>query len=127
MTHKALLRDCREAALKSPLRRKHGAILTDRKGRILSVGTNHMGTFLLEKEALRWLESRIYSVHAEVACILGARRKAVRGSTLYIYGETDKGTPTVSKPCPHCMSIARKAGVYRVIYSTPTGVVEEKL
>lgn len=61
-------------------------------------------------------------LHAEVACLLASRGKAVH--TLLITRYNSKGEYRNAKPCPICQEAISLYKVERVLYSTDQGIVE---
>lgn len=88
------------------------AIISDKKGRVLSVGKNsyiktHTMMYRLGQKV--GLPEKIY-MHAEVDAIIKCRnlRKAHKIS---VYRYDNKGKPAMAKPCPICMTAIKEAGI----------------
>lgn len=109
---------CRNMALQSPQRQRHGACLV-KGGSVLSTGYNASGSNL---EAFRHMpdtdrEFRSSHRHAEVCCVSCLNLEQTTGSDLYVVRISKKETLAYSRPCPMCEAFLRSLGVKRVYYS----------
>jgi deoxycytidylate deaminase len=99
-----------------------GAVIT--KGqRVLSTGYNQLAYCPLNKFKV--------SKHAEMDAILKLMRKpnglsSLAGSTLYVSRLTKRGTG-LARPCSKCWDLMLAVGISKVIYTTSTGTITEKV
>jgi deoxycytidylate deaminase len=100
----------KQEAKKSDLHIKVGACLVI--GKSIIKGHNKKKTHTIFANPQIHLKT---SLHAELACLVEG--KNVKGSSIYVYRETKNGKPGLSKPCEHCMSFLREAGIQFVYYS----------
>lgn len=98
-------------AIKSSYRIKIGAVLVDK--RPVSTGYNKIKTH--PKYAVPGKDIKL-SIHAELDCILDARGRDIRGSSIYIYREDKQGNPRICRPCDDCMKKLREYGVHKCFY-----------
>lgn len=56
------------------------------------------------------------SVHAELDCL--ERGMFYEGAEIYVYREIE-GIPAMARPCNHCISFLREAGVEKIYYTIP--------
>lgn len=101
---------------------KLGAALYSRR-KLISVGWNHTKThpLLFQGSKHRRQESR----HAEFSVLLGVPKHLVVGSTVFVARVTKGGRVSMAKPCPSCQNLLKTAGVRKVYYSNPEGIMEE--
>lgn len=93
-----------------------GAVLT-KGGRILNTGFNKVG----HKSA--WKD--FSSVHAEeAACNLPI---SLTGSTLYIARIKKDNSTGLAKPCINCMAMLKSLGIKKIVYTTDTGTITERI
>ncbi len=94
---------------------KHGAVIVDARGRIVSTGFNGFVskvdppdpmTIHMRPEKYPWF------IHAEMNCVLHADSNLLRGSTIVVTG----------RPCIVCSPLIMQAGVKRIVY----GPIESK-
>lgn len=97
-----------------------GAIAV-RGGKILGFGTNK---FRNDPYHCPGTPRTGWSVHAEHACL--KQVSAPAGATLYVARITRSGRPAMARPCQHCWAMIRRAGINKVIYTTPHGIVCER-
>lgn len=57
------------------------------------------------------------SIHAEMRCLIHAKRHSVKDSTIYVWRSHKNGTPALSRPCSTCLELLREAGVSKIVYS----------
>lgn len=86
---------------------KLGAIITDKKGRILGKGWNSTKTHPLGSKEYKTL-------HAEISALYDCLKKGidVTGSIAYVYRKNNK----TSKPCECCTATLKRFGVKKVNY-----------
>ena len=96
-----------------------GAVLV-KSGNIISMGFNTIKTHPKAK-------TYNYSIHAELATIIGMEYKDTKGSTIYVYRQTQNGTLALSKPCKACEAALKLAGVKKVVYTNYDCYSEEAL
>lgn len=83
-------------------------------GRILSLACNRGGS----------TPTTPLSRHAEYRALTRDGDRKAYGATLYVYRQHGKtGQMVLAKPCKRCMAVIQRAGVRRVIYSSPGGWV----
>ncbi len=115
--NKKFLKMAKEESKKSDMDTKVGAVLV--LGNDVIKGHNRKKThpeFANPEKHVR------KSLHAELDCLIKARNRKfpdilMTGGVLYI-SRSVKDVPAMARPCEHCMSFLRKAGIKRVIYST---------
>lgn len=110
-------------AIKSPMAKRHGAILVYNK-QIIAKGYNKfipIGSIHQKKSHED--DKRKYSIHAEVACIRSAQtcfsRKVIESSTLIVVrvGRETEELKT-SEPCSSCSRLISKLKIKSIYYST---------
>lgn len=90
-----------------------------RGGNVLSVGVNKHG-----KPKGRPHRENL-NLHAEAHALCQLNIAAIRGATLYVYGRTIKGNDVLSKPCSSCEKFIIKCNLFKVVYVTVEGTIEE--
>lgn len=120
-----LMAMAREASLKSDHHSfKLGAVLCDKRGRPISVGTN----WLTKTHPLIRRYNLHKTLHAELAAIFGVRHKTdLKDSKIFVYRELNSGKLGLAKPCETCVQIMRLYKIKEMWYTTENGVVREKL
>lgn len=105
-----------------------GAVLVSKNWDIIGVGANVKKTHPLQAElaAKVGLEHKIF-LHAELQCLINAKRRDLRGSRLFIYREFVNGGTALARPCPICMEGIKLFGVKEIYYTTPDGYALEHL
>ncbi len=100
----------RRLSLKSIYHHKIGAVVV-KKNKVIGVGFN-------KPHKTHPRATNAYkTVHAELDAVLGLTLEELDGADVYVYREYKSGEPATSKPCPHCESLLREAGVARVFYT----------
>jgi len=108
-----LLQAKKEADKVPDLRIMVGAVITN-KGRVVSVGRNKNKSHPLFANG----SNGIYTIHAEVAAILAAKRKCLRGAKIWVYRETRDGKPALARPCKEvCLPLILECGIKEIIYT----------
>ncbi|MDE1970528.1 MAG: hypothetical protein KGI50_03045 [Patescibacteria group bacterium] len=94
-------------------RARMAAVLSDKQG-IFAWGWNHM---------LSTTKTAGSGMHAEHHAIRRANRNRLRGATLTVAGISsgNNKNPLLSKPCEHCLALAMKYGIKRIVYLTKDG------
>lgn len=102
-----LLHYCFSLALKSTVSNgRHGAIVTNQEGKVLSTGYNHSWT------------------HAECDALNNLDFDKIKGLLiLYVVRGRMLGDLTLSKPCENCMQFIRQFPVSKIVYSDKDLVV----
>ncbi len=120
-----ILKVAREASLKSDHGdHRHGAVLTDSKGRIYSASCN----FLFKTHPVYSRIAPLKTLHAEASAILAIRHKTDFSKLqLFVYREFANGKLALSKPCEHCLTLIKNYGIKIIWYTTPDGLVKEVL
>ena len=113
-----------EMAKKSDMRSKHGAVLLDEKGNIISKACNK-GIAVSKEGMENFTQSTKISHHAEENALRNVDKKKLKGARLYVvrWGCIDTNPLLMnSKPCKRCTSIIdtcmKKHGLKVVYYST---------
>lgn len=99
----------RKLSYKSEMKFKHGSVIV-KGGRIISFGFNTNKTHTKSKTKRK-------TKHAETSAILDAGFTDFSGCDLYVYRESQYGTPAISKPCPGCEELIRQSNIRRVFFS----------
>lgn len=96
----------------------------DKKGRLISVGTNSYSKSHPEQKryAIKAGQSYRQTLHAEIAALIRSKGKPVH--TLLVQRFDSKGNPKLSFPCPVCLEAIKDYGVKKVIYTTDQGKEE---
>jgi len=134
MINKFLYNDALHEARKAQkMRYRHGAVLVSKSGKVISKGYNRYSLNRDFKNIEQKVRDKLsfdgkFSVHAEVDCFskLNFNQKLIKGSTLFIYGESKCKNTVKSRPCPNCMKLIRFLRIRTVVYShtRDTSVVE---
>lgn len=105
-----------------------GAVLVSKNWDILGVGSNVRKTHPLQAElaAKVGLEHKIF-LHAELQCLINAKRRDLRGARLFIYREFVNGCTALARPCPICMEGIKMFGIQEIYYTTPDGYATEHI
>ena len=114
-----------ELSKKSSMYYKHGSVIVDKKGNIISTGYNKFLCFPIEKIKVFDKHTNVkISKHAEEMALKNADPKKLNGAKLYVIRwSTNDGNIvfTNSKPCKRCTSIIetciKKFGL-KVVYYT---------
>lgn len=99
---------------------KLGAVITDKRGRIVSYGQNsYIQTHPMQAHYGR-LTGNPESVflHAEMSALVKSKGK---GYTIYVARVTKNGHSASSKPCVICMAAIKEAGLSKVVYYDHNG------
>lgn len=96
----------------------------DRKGRLISVGTNsYKKSHPLQAYFARKVgEPFKTNLHAEVHALIQSKGKQVH--TLLVQRFDSQGNPKLAKPCKICQEAMRAFGVTKAIYTTESGKEE---
>jgi deoxycytidylate deaminase len=114
-----------ELSKKSTMQNKHGSVIVDRKGNIISTGYNQL--LFVPKEKIKVYNKNTtikISKHAEEVALKKADPKKLNGAKLYIIRWTTCNGNTIftnSKPCKRCTSIIEtciKRFGLKVVYYT---------
>ena len=100
-------------AVRSCMGHRHGCIIVNKSGEIVSEGYNYLFTHMCHK----------FSIHAEVCCLSKMKRnkKILSECEMYVVriGTDNMGRPLkYSKPCPDCTKAIIKSGIKKIYYST---------
>lgn len=107
-----------KAALNATLLKyKHGCVIYDKRGNIISIGNNKR-----KKSRFGCYE---FTTHAEIDAILKSDINDLRGYNLLVVriGNTKLCN---SAPCNNCLNIINKVGIKNVYYSNRNGNIEAK-
>jgi deoxycytidylate deaminase len=96
---------------------KIGAVITSKKGDIISVGVNKMKTHPMQARfsAMTNDPMKIY-LHAEIAAIIAA--KGVQGHSIYIARIRRNGSTGIAKPCAGCAAALQEYGIKKIYFTT---------
>lgn len=104
------------------------------KKNILSVASNSEKTHSLQRQYNRFrnfdIDKSPAKVHSEVHALSWLIGKDIDWSQveLYVYRETQKGCPAISKPCKSCMKLIYDLGIKTIFYINEYGdYVKEKI
>lgn len=128
-----------ELAKKSTcMRRKYGAVITNKNGRNIAEGFNSAAcgetpcTELgyCEREKLNIPKGQRYElcrgVHAEQKALIHAQGNELYGATIYIVGYEMDGTFADGHPCLICERMIKESGIQKVVYMTKEGTIKIK-
>lgn len=128
--HGQWVKDALDVASKSHVKTKHGCIIIDSHGSIVSTGCNrYEGVQNIYKPYRR---GERLSCHAEEMALRSADPRRLMGAKLYVVRVSHDHTPMNSKPCNRCTILIEKYmckyGLKKVYYSEGVkGNLEEKL
>lgn len=115
---------CVEIAKKSDMRCKHGCIIVDKNGKIVSEAHNKRNG-LPDKHIEDPKKRPFFSSHAEETALKKMNRQGLDGASLYVvrFGHCHKNPIFMnSKPCPKCTPIIlacmKNYGLKKAYYST---------
>lgn len=97
---------------------KVSAIITDRKNKILSIGSNsYCRTHPLQQKYAKMVgqDERIF-LHAEISAIVNLRY-GTKPYSIYIARVNKKGESLFSKPCPICSLALKDIGIQKIFYT----------
>lgn len=119
-----LLNIAKAMAMSTPgiKRFKHGAVLFDKRGRIINAKGNLRKThpLLLKFTSFPYL-------HAESHAILGNGLDNCVDLKLLVVRCSPTGTLRNSSPCPTCRSIIRQVGIKHIYYSNDEGTITHEV
>lgn len=98
---------------------RHGAVLFDRSGKILSAKSNSLKTH----PKLAKFTDYPY-LHAESACIIGHGMDNCDGLSLLVLRVLKNDQVSLSKPCSICQRVIEDAGLKSVYYTDVNGMVK---
>lgn len=98
---------------------RHGAVLFDRSGKILSAKSNSLKTH----PKLAKFTDYPY-LHAESACIIGHGMDNCEGLSLLVLRVLKNDQVSLSKPCVICQRVIEDAGLKSVYYTDVNGMVK---
>lgn len=129
----SLMEQCKEIAKKSNLRSKHGCVIVDYKGRIISSACNKRKNLKDEHvEDIKLRQRKGFSKHAEETALKNVDRNKLKGAKLYVvrwgYNENCPFHFLNSKPCSKCTAIINACmnnyGLKSAFYSTNINTFE---
>lgn len=102
---------------KSNVKYKHGAIIIDEKGKVLSKAHNAKIIFSIKSKDE--LDEKKLTFHAEEICINKALNRGISlKNKILIAIRTNKNKEIkLSKPCKNCQKLMKKVGIKYCIYS----------
>jgi len=98
---------------------RHGAVLFDRSGKILSAKSNSLKT---HPKLVKFTDYPY--LHAESACILGHGMDNCEGLSLLVLRVLKNDQVSLSKPCVICQRVIEDAGLKSVYYTDVNGMVK---
>ena len=101
-TEKRYMNIAANIALKSNLRSKHGCIIVDKKGNIISQAFNSAVVF---QTNIKYVKSNVMSFHAEESALKNVDKTKLNGSSLYVVRNIGDGCFSCSKPCQKCENL----------------------
>lgn len=114
-----------ELSKKSTMQNKHGSVIVDKKGNIISTGYNQILFVPKDKIKIYNKNTNIkISKHAEEVALKNADPRKLNGAKLYVIRWTTSNGDTIftnSKPCKRCTSIIEtciKRFGLKVVYYT---------
>lgn len=93
------------------------AIITDKKGKILSIGANsYVKTHPYQKQLAEQVEldEHIY-LHAEISALI--KLKSLKPTSIYIARTGPTGEPLLAKPCAICQHALMLAGISSIYHT----------
>ena len=108
-----------------------GAVLVDgnyivSKGANLS--TSHPMQFRYNQRNQRdWHDGNKHNCHAEMNALIKSKRYDLTNCEIFVARFDRVGNLAMCRPCPACQGALADAGISRVIYTSPQGIVKEKL
>lgn len=98
---------------------RHGAVLFDRSGKILSAKSNSLKT---HPKLVKFTDYPY--LHAESACIIGHGMDNCDGLSLLVLRVLKNDQVSLSKPCVICQRVIEDAGLNSVYYTDVNGMVK---
>jgi tRNA(Arg) A34 adenosine deaminase TadA len=98
---------------------RHGAVLFDRSGKIVSAKSNSLKT---HPKLARFTDYPY--LHAESACIIGHGMDNCDGLSLLVLRVLKNDQVSLSKPCVICQRVIEDAGLKSVYYTDVNGLVK---
>jgi len=108
--------EARRVSCDSQIRVRVGALVI-KGNKKLGCACNRDGITTFRAEGIHALR---FPRHAEIQAILQAGIENVRGATVWVWRETSKGIPALSRPCEKCMAFMQIAEIKRIVYTTST-------
>lgn len=117
-----MIHRCIDIASKHDAKVRIAAIVTDKRGRILSIGTNsYKKTHSYQaKLAARMGQPDRKYLHAEVQSLLRCQGEPY---ALYVVRLRKDGSMALAKPCPICQAAAKEKKIKEVYYSVDSNVI----
>ena len=83
------------------------AVITDRKGNVLSVGQNSYSKThpMMKHYAVKVGKPESQYIHAEVAALVRLGREAHKAHNIYVARLDKQGNTAIAKPCEICQSV----------------------
>lgn len=89
-----------------------GAVILDRKGRMIAGGRNHFAGRRIEI-ADGFINK---TIHAEVHALSKVNLRRLDGASIIVYGRTNVAA-ILSRPCENCWAVLKKLGFSKVFYT----------
>lgn len=102
-----------------------GAVVTDKKGRVISVGYNRRKTHPVQKRFADQVgrPCKVH-LHAEISALVKCRQEP---HTMYVARIQQDNNTAAAHPCPICVAAIEESGIKKVVYTTEHGHKEMKL
>jgi len=91
-----------------------GAILLDKRGRVISSGVNSRKSHPRQKGVDGKGEIKIF-LHAEISALVRARKTPY---IMVVVRVNKRGETRLARPCPSCWEAGIEAGVEKIVWST---------
>ena len=118
-----ILEKATETAHTSDCSQKLACILTNKRGKVVSIGANMQKTHPIQKKyALRAKQKKKIQLHAEIAALVKCREQP---EIAYVLRVMKNGGYGMARPCAICTAALKEAGVKKVIYSNNSGGFNE--
>jgi deoxycytidylate deaminase len=112
----------RSIALQGETRKYRMSALLVQNKKIVSTGVNKPGKTHTISQGTKY-----NTLHAEMDCIIGVPRDTLANASLYVFRHSwtnERNFSAISKPCQHCESIIKHAGIREVFYINRAGQIE---
>lgn len=102
-----------------------GAVIVS-QGKIYAMGMNHQE----KTHPYIFFNGEHFNrgIHAEISAIFKVKNKEnLKGATMFVYRQTKNGDMANARPCKMCYELIKKHGIKRIVYTTPFGIIVEKV
>ena len=115
----AIFQLAKKISKRSSSKIKLGAVITNKKNQVISVGYNDMRK--THPKCPTWGNF----IHAELDSLIGLSFEETNKGSIYVYRETSNGQIAMSRPCSVCFQALKRAGVKKLFYTTNNGYKKE--